>query len=492
MKTIVTILAFTFAIYNANAQTVKLKITYKGDGLDGHTVTVLAGNVELGSGETDGSGNVSISVSSLPSKTINLRGEKKCNNAQKSWSADGYVTLDGSNSGTLKMEELTKMMADASGGFLTEEGLAASYGLVCPVGGKEEEESSIVPDSSRAGNAINTANNFADLYKQREEQLANKKEFYTTKLQTLDGKIERKYKKMEKYDEKEKQEALYEIREWQIEKKMTLNDLDKTNTQMSHKKQILNKEERQEFDDREELLKGELEDLEADKKAGKPISEELVKAEMAAAEKKSEEKKEDGKNETAKEDVKVKNKKEEEKDDEDEDESKNEQKEKSMKEKERELEEKEKALEERAKALEKEEQEKAKQTEKDKAKAEEEAAKEKLKQEEEDKKKAEEEKEKAEKEAREDLIYTTEEFANMSKGDLVKEKIGLKTDLNKLDIRLTTRKNSMTPTELAEAEARFAKIQAAIKSIEDEQARREKEEEAKDAEKEKETETEKK
>ena len=76
MKTLFTIFAFVFTFSLANAQTVKLKITYKGSGVDGHTVTVYAGSVELGSGETDGSGNVSISVSSLPSKSINLKGEK--------------------------------------------------------------------------------------------------------------------------------------------------------------------------------------------------------------------------------------------------------------------------------------------------------------------------------------------------------------------------------------------------------------------------------
>jgi hypothetical protein len=208
-----TILAISFAFFTANATDVKLKITYKGSGLSGHKVSVLVGGAAVGSGVTDGSGNVTISVSSLPSKRIDLKGEKKCNNAQKSWEANGYVELDGSNYGELKLDELTKMMAEGSGGFLSEETLAKSYGCIC-AGTSEEsgDNSSTGSDASAEGSGIGAINQIKDAKQQREEQLAGKKQMYEQKLQNLDYKIEKKNKKLAEYDEKEKQEALYEIR----------------------------------------------------------------------------------------------------------------------------------------------------------------------------------------------------------------------------------------------------------------------------------------
>jgi hypothetical protein len=458
-----TILAISFAFFTANATDVKLKITYKGSGLSGHKVSVLVGGAAVGSGVTDGGGNVTISVSSLPSKRIDLKGEKKCNNAQKSWEANGYVELDGSNYGELKLDELTKMMAEGSGGFLSEETLAKSYGCIC-AGTSEEsgDNSSTGSDASTEGNGIGAINQLKDAKQQREEQLAGKKSMYEQKLQNLDHKIEKKNKKLAEYDEKEKQEALYEIREWQIEKEMTQNDLERVNMQMSKKSMVLNKEEKEVYDDKEDALKEDMDALKADKKAGKTISEETVKASMAVVEKK----------ESTKEEIKEKTKNEEEVEKEEEEEvekAKVEVKEKSKKELEREAKEKEELAkeEEKRKAEELE-----KQKELDKI-----AEKERLKKEEEDKKLAEEEKAKAEQAAKEDLIYTPEEFANMSKSDLGKEKFGLSTDLSKLELKLKTRKNSMTPNELAEAEARKLKLEEAIKAIETEQEKRKAEKE---------------
>lgn len=62
--------------FTALAETVKLKITYKGDVISGHTVYVMIGGGVLGSRVTDSNGEVDISVSSLPTKSIDLKGEK--------------------------------------------------------------------------------------------------------------------------------------------------------------------------------------------------------------------------------------------------------------------------------------------------------------------------------------------------------------------------------------------------------------------------------
>jgi len=124
-------LALLFISAYTLAETVKLKITHNGKGVDGHTVSVMYGGSVLGSGTTDDGGNVSINVSSLPIKSIDLKGEKTCSNARKSWEVKGYVTLDDNNYAHLKMEEPMTEMAEASGGFMSVSSLANAYGLVC-------------------------------------------------------------------------------------------------------------------------------------------------------------------------------------------------------------------------------------------------------------------------------------------------------------------------------------------------------------------------
>lgn len=83
MRRIFTLAVLLVVAITALAETVKLKITYNGNGIEGHTVSVMLGGGVLGSGVTDGNGEVSINVASLPTKSIDLKGEKSCEGAQK-------------------------------------------------------------------------------------------------------------------------------------------------------------------------------------------------------------------------------------------------------------------------------------------------------------------------------------------------------------------------------------------------------------------------
>lgn len=263
MRTITLIALLLSTSFFAAAESVKLKITYKGDGLADHTVTVMLGNAALGSGVTDSDGEVTISVSSLPSKSIDLKGEKVCDGARKSWSASGYVTLDGSNYAHLKMEDLVAEMVDASGGMMSEGMLVASYGLVCS--GSSTASKSTGESSENSGSSTTTETPTMT----KEEMQAQQKVGLENKIASIENSIERKQSKIDsgKYTDEKKDDAEQDIRELELEKQITQNKLDKLNMQMQ--KGMLNKSERNAFKEKEDALKDELKAVKQEGKSGK-------------------------------------------------------------------------------------------------------------------------------------------------------------------------------------------------------------------------------
>lgn len=121
-------LLFLFAAVNGWATKVKIKVTYKDDPLSGWDITLKYGDVVLGSGTTNASGEVSINVSSLTSKTVDIYGEKPSGRGGKNtWNARNYLTLDNSNFGHLRMEEVIREMAAATD--IPEKDLLEMWGL---------------------------------------------------------------------------------------------------------------------------------------------------------------------------------------------------------------------------------------------------------------------------------------------------------------------------------------------------------------------------
>lgn len=340
----------------ALAETVKLKITYKGDGISGHTVYVMIGGGVLGSGVTDSNGEVSVNVSSLPTKSIDLKGEKKCEGAEKSWEVKGWVTLDGSNFAHLKMEEPIAEMVEASGGFMSESMMVSSYGLVCAGSGGSTSSSGSGTSSSSGSDddddssfgSSSVTSSAPDLMT-KEEALANQKTMLENKIYNIDNKISKKQGKIEdgKYEGEKADDAMYDIKELEVEKKITQNKLDKVNLQIE--KGMLNKAERNQFKENEKALEDELDAIKDERKGkgsggGGPLG---------------------GKSDAEK-----------------------------------------------------------------------------------------------------DLNYTQEEMDNMNTGKLKKEKLGLKTELGKLKVKVKTKKKFMSPNELEETETRIAELEAAIAVLE--------------------------
>ena len=89
------------------AQDVKLKVTYKGQGVSGHTVSAYIQGQKRGSGVTNDAGEVTIHISGLNSLYLDWKGEKRCDNGEKKWEVNGYGKLDENNFFHLKMVRST-------------------------------------------------------------------------------------------------------------------------------------------------------------------------------------------------------------------------------------------------------------------------------------------------------------------------------------------------------------------------------------------------
>ncbi len=150
MKKLVTLLLCLFFATAVNAETVKLKITYNDEPVSDCDITIKHGDVELGTGRTNSSGDVTINAKKLISKSIDVYGSKKTASSTKTWSAKGYAVLDDNNFYHMKMENVVKEMAQMSG--MSETTLASMWGLA--TSGKND-----APAPGNKGNA--TANNSA-------------------------------------------------------------------------------------------------------------------------------------------------------------------------------------------------------------------------------------------------------------------------------------------------------------------------------------------
>ncbi len=94
---------------------ISLKITYEDKPLCNWDITIKAGSAIIGKGVTDESGFIKFDPYLLVTKSINVYGSKKTTNGDKSWSVEGYVTLDDNYFHHMKMEVYAKEIADGAG-----------------------------------------------------------------------------------------------------------------------------------------------------------------------------------------------------------------------------------------------------------------------------------------------------------------------------------------------------------------------------------------
>lgn len=249
----ITLSLITFITFS---QDVKLKVTYNGQGVSGHTVSAYIQGQKRGSGVTNSNGEATIHIQGLNSLYLDWKGEKTCDNGQKKWEVNGFGKLDDNNSFHLKMEEITKMMAKESGGFISEGMIATSYGLVCgtnsnqnkntnssstPKQEKEQSQNSQVIDDFMSG-------------KTREEGLQNQKASLINSIHSIENKISNKKNKISKgkVTGKDAEIEELEIEDLNLKKQIKQNRLEKINLQLQNK--TLNKTEKTTFKNRENDL----------------------------------------------------------------------------------------------------------------------------------------------------------------------------------------------------------------------------------------------
>ncbi len=129
MKTLFLSFIACFASTALMAQSVNLHVTHDGQPVAYHTVTIKHGDMELGNGQTDADGRVSIQAHGLASRAIDVYGYFRNGNSEKKWSLKGIVKLDQSNTADIRMEEHIKDIASKSNGFMNADMLADSWGM---------------------------------------------------------------------------------------------------------------------------------------------------------------------------------------------------------------------------------------------------------------------------------------------------------------------------------------------------------------------------
>lgn len=214
--------AFLFVWSTSQAETVKLRITYNGAGVANSEITIKHGDAALGSGRTDGDGNVRISAGMLASKSIDVYGHKTCGGAEKNWDVKGWVVLDDDNFYHLKMEEVVKEM---SGMGMPESMLVSAWGLTasgCNDGGGSSASSEKASTSSSGDNAsdgggssTNSSSGTTNFDLLREEKLKMQQDGLENEIAMYNNRISKKTVKVEDLEDTGATEI--EIRRAQID-----------------------------------------------------------------------------------------------------------------------------------------------------------------------------------------------------------------------------------------------------------------------------------
>lgn len=274
MKNIISLFTILFFSSQLFAETIKLKITYNGNAVVGHNITVAsAGGIRTGT--TDSNGELSVSVGSLAHKSIDLNGKKTCDNSEKKWELKGYVTLDDNNFAHVKMEVPLDEMAGEMG--LNGNMLAAGWGLLC---NDSASNSTSSPSSSNTGVTTNASTtqetktgNTADP-KTRAELLADEKDGLNSSIALQENKIAKKKNSLtedsDNLSDQEKAMIKLEIEELEIKQELNKIELETVDRELANGS--LSKADRTEFMTRKDKAKN---TLEANKEKQKTLKMEM-------------------------------------------------------------------------------------------------------------------------------------------------------------------------------------------------------------------------
>ncbi len=278
----------TLASFSQQTMNVKMTFTYKGAPLCFWDVTIKNGDVPLAKGKTDDKGYVEFSSVKLISLSINASGIKTTPNGEKKWDVNGYITLKDNGECNFDFEPMLKETG------MPVSMMEAAWGLTLNDCMKSSSSSSSSNSSNASSSSSNSTTTTAPVVKEEttEEKLAreeaerkqeaadlaatqaqgmqNSKAIYENKIANLSAKIDKKKKERSTVTvgSKEESDLNYEIRLLEIDRDMNQVKLEKTNAMIAKGNMPLNKAEKTGFNDREDALKAEEDQLKADQKAG--------------------------------------------------------------------------------------------------------------------------------------------------------------------------------------------------------------------------------
>lgn len=278
----------TLASFSQQTMNVKMTFTYKGAPLCFWDVTIKNGDVPLAKGKTDDKGYVEFSSVKLISLSINASGIKTTPNGEKKWDVNGYITLKENGECNFDFEPMLKETG------MPVSMMEAAWGLTlndCMKSSSSSSSSNSSNASSSSSNSTITApvikeeteaekeareeaedkKEAADLAATQAQGMQNSKAMYENKIANLSAKIDKKKKERSTVTagSKEESDLNYEIRLLEIDRDMNQVKLEKTNAMIAKGNMPLNKAEKTGFNDREDALKAEEDQLKADQKAEK-------------------------------------------------------------------------------------------------------------------------------------------------------------------------------------------------------------------------------
>lgn len=271
---------------------VTLKITYRNNPLCYWDVTIKHGDIELAKGKTDDKGVVKFKYVKLLSLGIDAYGYKATANGDKKWDVKGYITLDDNGNADFDFEKLLQEtgmpvgMMEAAWGLTLNDcaGSGSSSGSSSGSGTgsgssiseqqKEDQDEWQKEQDAKAAERKAEQDQFMTDWesgKTQAEGLQNQKTQLEGKIEGLTGKINRRNGELAKLtpQSKDHSELAYEIKDLELERSLAEVKLEKTNKMIANGNAPLNKELRQDFNEREDALKAEQKQLSDDKKSGK-------------------------------------------------------------------------------------------------------------------------------------------------------------------------------------------------------------------------------
>jgi|GEM_PF-1395086 len=301
--TTLSLLFVTVLSFSQKTMNVELKITYRNNPLCNWEVTIKHGDVQIAKGKTDDQGIVKFNNASLLSLSIDAYGYKSTSNGEKKWDVKGYITLGENGKANFDFEKLLEetgmpvsMMEAAwgltindcgqlssstsnSGTSTTNSGSSASDSenstpdkVESPVKNDEQsdwDKEQTAAEAERKAEAEQRKEDF-ESGKTAAEGMQNQKAQLEGKIEGLNGKIARRQLEVDKttFRTKEYSDLSYELRDLVLERQLAEIKLEKTNKMIANGNAPLNKELRQDFNEREDAVKAEQKQLSADKKAG--------------------------------------------------------------------------------------------------------------------------------------------------------------------------------------------------------------------------------